>query len=120
MEHQTLEQQVEIKVDATKALEILSPIPAEKFIIGSYQGYRDPSRGCALGLIHMHFNPADAHGDLHGFGIRQLSERFLVERYNIAEDIASVNNEDNINGYTEPVIKDRVIHLLKDMIEAGY
>jgi len=36
------------------------------------------------------------------------------------QDITTVNNYTGCNGYNEPVTKDRVMHLLTDMIAAGY
>jgi hypothetical protein len=46
---------------------------------------------------------------------------YLKNKYGYEDiDIADVNNNPVHNGYTEPVIKDRVIHLLIDMIAAGY
>lgn len=124
---QSEEVKVPIKVDAKKALEILTPIPPEKFIVLSYQGYSDKTSGCAIGLIHMHFFPGGHPVNSleieaeNGYGIRQLSKNFLSEKHGVVgEDITSVNNKSETNGYTEPEIKDRVIHLLNDMAEAGY
>lgn len=56
-----------------------------------------------------------------GFGARQLTEKFLRDKHGLeGTDISSVNNGPYVNGYTEPKIKDRVMHLINDMIEAGY
>lgn len=107
-----------IEVGAKKALEIIEPIPPEDFIIYMYQE-GDSCRRCVLGHI-QHAISGDALSDSDGFGLRSKSERFLKEKHEIAADITAVNNGNNINGYNEPVIKDRVVHFLKDMVEAGY
>lgn len=110
-----------ISVDSKKALEILEAIPTEKFVHGDFKREEGGvTKGCALGHIHMHFGSEDGWGDYNGYGIRQASSLFLKKRYGLVASIAYVNNSDNVNGYTEPEIKDRVIHLLKDMVEAGY
>lgn len=56
-----------------------------------------------------------------GNPLRTLTEEYLTKYHNLHHaDGASVNNGPNLNGYNEPVIKDRVMHLLQDMIAAGY
>lgn len=104
---------------AQQIKDIIKPIPADQFCIGHYEN-SDKSQCCVLGHIHKHFG-SDAEGDGQGYGARQLSNEFLTEKHNLPfENIASVNNDTDINGYTEPVIKDRVMHLVEDMIAAGY
>jgi hypothetical protein len=102
---------------AQQIKDILEPIPAKKFIKNKYG---DGKRCCSLGFIHLHYNPLDPKGDFNGFGARQLTNKFLNEKYEISIDIADINNDSSINGYNESRIKDRVMHLINDMIEAGY
>lgn len=111
---------------AQEALRLLTPIPAEDFITGKFSDGR--GKCCAIGHIkrlqsnnpsdYSSFNCAEINR-VHP--IRSVSAVYLKDVHNAAPhaNIASVNNND-INGYTEPVIKDRVIHLLNDMIAAGY
>lgn len=50
-----------------------------------------------------------------------LSTREFLEKYhNEQENIISVNDHDNINGYNEDNPKDRAVHLLTEMVAAGY
>ena len=45
----------------------------------------------------------------------------MTEKHGYTDvDITSVNSYTGWNGYNEPVIKDRVMHLLTDMIAAGH
>jgi hypothetical protein len=96
---------------------ILEPIPAEQFTTMVYEDQK--GRCCALGHIHKALS-GDAIGDRNGFGARKLSTEFLSKTYRLSESIADVNNEGGINGYNETDPKSRVMHLLDDMIKAGY
>lgn len=56
-----------------------------------------------------------------GCELRENSLKFLNEKYSLIDlTISNVNNVDSINGYNQPEIKDRVMALLDDMVEAGY
>lgn len=112
-------------INAKKALEIIEPIPAEQFCTGVFDN--EMGQCCVIGHICKALTAntgggynGDAYADYDGFGIRGLSREFIKKHHNIPDSIASVNNNIDVNGYTEPVIKDRVVHLLKDMILAGY
>jgi len=119
---------------AQQIKDILETIPAEKFqtdylgwcrgaVWAKNNGNEDNGCSCFLGHIHRHFNPSDtgAIGDKNGYGARQLTASFLEKVHGIMyDDGVSVNNSDRINGYNEPEIKDRVMHLVNDMIKAGY
>lgn len=108
----------QITVNATKALEIILPIPADQFCVDQF--INDKGQCCVLGHIQR-VVAGDPYADMNGFGLRESSHDFLVEKHRIAySSIVSVNNSPGINGYTEPVIKDRVVHFLKDMQAAGY
>lgn len=118
---------------AQQIKDIIEPISAEKFQTHAYGHFKDGWSGknngpedngcsCFLGHIHRHFDPTDggARGDGDGYGARQLTEKFLREKHGVWEDGADVNNSPTVNGYNEPEIKDRVMHLINDMIAAGY
>lgn len=109
---------------AQEILDIISPIPADKFITGKFGYWDNPENGqsCFIGHINRALNPdGSPFGNHQGFGARQLTQKFLGEVHNLWDcDGADVNNEDFINGYNEPEIKDRIMHLLNDMVKAGY
>jgi len=112
---------------AQEALRLLSPIPYDQWIKDVFTDEKGAC--CAIG----HYtrlkskNPND-YGFLNcrDFNaeenpvLRDSSCKFIQEKYDIKDTIAGVNNTDEINGYNEPEIKDRVIHLLEDMVKAGY
>jgi hypothetical protein len=65
-------------------------------------------------------NCADWNKEFRSNSIRNLSDKFIYEKYGVGcTDIATVNNRPFLNDYIEDNPKDRVIHLLKDMVEAG-
>jgi hypothetical protein len=120
---------------AQEALDIILPIPAEKFMLGRYGD--DKGNSCVLGHIHRvkTGDPEDYMGDCNGFGLRERSTLFMmnthpdIKKYfdmsdddtiETVPDIADINNEAIYNGYTEENIKDRVVHFLTDMVAAGY
>lgn len=106
-----------MEINAKKALEILEPIPSENFC--AYMFSNDKNQCCAIGHINEDMS-GNAYFDSEGFGIRQLSKSFIRKTLKYERDIADVNNSPNIGHYNEPIIKDRVIHLLKDMVAANY
>lgn len=113
---------------AQEALRLLIPIPAEDFITDKFTD--EEGKCCAIGHIKRlkSYDPSNYSSDncsdmfTEDAAIRTASVKYLRDVHNAAwsANIASVNNNNDINGYTEPVIKDRVIHLLNDMIAAGY
>ena len=96
--------------------EIIAPIPADKFCTGDYVD--GEGRCCFLGHIQKHVlnNP---HADGDGFGARELTRLFLKETFKTRYPIdgSDVNNDRNINGYTESIIKDRLMHMIEDGIK---
>jgi len=118
--------------NAKQILDIIAPIPADRFqpnYYGHMRGFNCKNSGetdngcsCFLGHIHRHFEPTDGYaaGDGEGYGARYLTAKFLKEKHGISASGATVNNSPTINGYTEPEIKDRLMHMLTDMVEAGY
>lgn len=114
---------------AQQIKDIITPIPADTFVTNQFIQYNyDEEKGgpivaghCFLGKIHVHFDPENPFGDYDGFGARHLTQRFLEEKHNLKYTSGvDVNNDLTVNGYTEPEIKDRVMHLVDDMIAAGY
>ena len=104
---------------AQQIKDIIEPIPAEKFICSVY-GDKE-GNCCFLGHIHVALSPNKSYfGDDNGYGARQLTRKFLIEKHGINTDGSDVNNYETINGYTEPVIKDRIMHLIEDMITANF
>jgi len=112
---------------AQEALRLLIPIPKEEFITDTYTDGK--GKCCAIGHMQrlQSMDPSDyssynCSDFLAEQPIRSASRKYLSDIHNIhGHNIASVNNGDlTINGYTEPEIKDRVIHLLTDMVAAGY
>jgi len=94
---------------------IIEPIPEDKFCTGRY---RDDN-GCSCFLGHIHIAQIGDHwGDNEGYGARELTERFLKEVHGLAGvSGARVNNGTEVNGYNQPVIKDRLMAMIEDGIK---
>ena len=113
-------------MNATLAKELLLPIPKNEFIIGEFSN--NINKCCAIGhLVRLTSKkPNDYEQELSDHGVisqfcRDNVTKFISQKYNYDWcTLASINNSDSINNYNEIEIKDRVIHLLDDMIEAGY
>ncbi len=114
---------------AQDVLNLLLPIPAEDFITERFTD--EISKCCAIGHIerltsenpsdYRHPNCTDRKYGRQGSAFRAITEKFILQQHGLPSvTLSEVNNRPGVNGYTEPVIKDRVIHLLKDMIAAGY
>jgi hypothetical protein len=107
---------------AQKALDLLLPIPTEDFITTMFNDYS--SKCCAIGhLVRLTTgDPTDYERDLwdsvdsEAFNLRESSTRFMQG----VGGIARVNNINTVEPYTEDTSKARVVHLLEDMIKAGY
>lgn len=129
---------------AQKAKELLIGIPKEQWIIGSFTNGID--KCCAIGHYQRltsgyctnysfdncsDYNPYTSFNPDKESVLRIISIRYFREVHNIENmSIACVNNNgDGISndryklhklGYIEDNPKDRVMHLLDDMIKAGY
>lgn len=118
---------------AAEAKELLQQVPKENFIMKYYSNEIDSC--CAIGHLKRltSENPEnyriencwDSIGEHDGdevYLFARKTVRAYIEKFHGEQgyDLSSVNNSTKVNGYTEPEIKDRVIHLLDDMIEAGY
>lgn len=116
---------IERGMTITKAIEIkaiLAPIPNKNFINNAW-GLDNSSLSCSLGHIHRALSPKgynDYTGDRGGYGAANIVYKFMREVHDLDSGMVSVNDENNVNGYTEPITKDRVMHLVNDMISAGY
>jgi len=103
------------KIETFKQIkEIIEPIPEDQFCVGEFENFREQC--CFLGHIQKYIS-GDAFLDRRGFGARQLTRTFLREVHNIYANGADVNNGPYINGYTEPIIKDRLMHMIEDGIK---
>lgn len=115
-------------MNATKALELLEPIPGDEFITGNFTNGIDKccSEGHLVRLLSNNPNdysepncmPTSASNGLLWF-IHQVTE-FYAKQYPEVSVCMTFINDFEHSGYTEPKIKDRVIHLLKDMKKSGY
>ena len=111
---------------AQEALRLLSSVPAEKYITHSFSD--ENNQCCAIGhYIRLksgdpnNYSTENCSDYFFNFSIREMSTNFIKHQYGIqGASIATVNNGNAVNGYSEPAIKDRVIHLLQDMVKAGY
>ncbi len=52
--------------------------------------------------------------------INKSTTKFMKEKHSIYIEIYYINDRDGYNGYNEKHPKERITHLLKDMIKAGY
>ena len=114
---------------AQRALRLLSPIPTENFITGTFTDI--VSSCCVVGhyVRLISDNPDDYSSencrDFEKFGyagcdLRIASEQFLKSKGNYGT-IATVNNgNDEDLPYLQNTPKERSIALLNDMIKAGY
>ena len=97
--------------------EIIEPIPADQFCTKKFEN--EKGQCCFLGHIHKHIDGNAYYGDGDGHGARELTRLFFVDLkisvYRL--DGTDVNNRNNINGYTEPIIKDRLMHMIEDGIK---
>lgn len=58
--------------------------------------------------------------DIENIQLRDALAKYLHKIHSTDISITTINNSNEINRYTEPEIKDRVIHLFEDMVAAGY
>lgn len=113
------------KTIAQEAKELLSAVPADDFLV--YRFSDNKGKCCVIGhwtrlrsSDPSNYDSDNCH-DEYRSPLRSISTKFLEEVHNIVgSNIATVNNGDDVNGYNEPEVKDRVLHLLDDMIAAGY
>ena len=93
--------------------EIIEPIPADQFCKDYFEN--DKGQCCFLGHIQKHVS-GSALEDFGGFGALSLTERFLESAHGTWCDGSRVNNSPSVNGYNEPIIKDRLMHMIEDGI----
>ncbi len=119
----TKKKEIKEETIAQKALRLLSEVPKDDFITGEFTDKN--GKCCAIGhyVRLTSDNPSDFSNDnchdMWNSDIRLLSRDFCFETYKLEITIAGVNNEDTHNGYNEDNPKDRVIHLLTDMVAEG-
>lgn len=100
---------------AKEALEIIEPIPSEKFITCAYDG--EGGTHCTLGFIIE-----ASKGEFRENKFREKTNRFIQYKTNqaigsITTDIIRVNDTKFVNGWNHPVIKHRVVAFLTEMVE---
>lgn len=110
------------------ALRILKPIPKKNWIVKNFTD--NIGKCCAIGHYTRltSSNRKDfSHGNCSDWcrkplvdKLRKNTETFLNNYGFHYRDIASVNNSPDINGFNEPEIKDRVIHLLTEAVKEGF
>lgn len=110
---------------AQRAYRLLSPIPAEQWITDQYTNNENAC--CAIGHYNRlnsknpnNYSIENCQENYLSADIRVISKRFIETRYRLYSDIATVNNSSTVNGYTEETPKERVLHLLTDMIAEGF
>lgn len=113
---------------AQKMYRLLSPIPGENWMCDMFTDGK--GKCCFIGHYQRltHGNPddystkncTDWNSRAKPSLARSLTRRFLQDVLHIAYDGSDVNNRASVNGYTENNPKDRIMHLLQDMIKAGY
>ena len=107
---------------AQRALDLLSPIPADQWTTKTYGfGPERPQKHCALGHLNLLAGSKLAsisNENLSEFELSDLTNRFLKSK-GLTGDIVSVNDTTDVPGYTEDNPKDRIIHLLSDMVAVG-
>lgn len=117
------------ELTAQQIKDLLSPIPKKEWMINKFSNGKN--KCCFLGhLQRLHSNnPKDYSIKNCGEGFfgqkirtnaRELTEKALIEMHGLYIDGAFVNNSPDYNGYTENNPKDRIMHLLDDMIKYGF
>ncbi len=109
---------------AASALRLLSDISPDYFISGAYS---DGSRCCAVGhYVRLtsddpsDYSLANCSDAVRGNELRRVSEKFMMKRLGRYSSVIAVNDGKPDTGYTEAGIKDRIVRLLNDMVDAGY
>lgn len=109
---------------AQKALRLLNGVPESQFIMGKFTDRE--GKCCAIGHYKRltSNNPKDysslnCHDDFES-DLREKTIQFIQEKHGLTKSIADVNNQQDINGYTQKTIKKRVVALLKQMVKEGY
>lgn len=111
-------------ITAKQALLILKPIPSELFTTNTFYN-RETEKSCAIGWIRRKLSKetteyGKATNYLIGQELFNSSIKFLEKYHNADKTIIQVNDTNEVNGYIEDNPKDRVVHLLTDMVKAGY
>lgn len=108
------------------AYRLLKYVPAKNWIVDNFTD--EKASCCAIG----HYERLTS-ADPKDYSIRNCAEYHAVSPIRLPTesaikkltgvsymDIAAINNSPTINGYTEPLIKARVLHFLRDAIKAGF
>lgn len=115
---------------AQQALMILESIPKEQWCTGVLSNH--DGTHCALGHTYNHnygYYPKDYVENMYDpytQKINELTIKYHNDKYDLNISLSDVNDGDYAISTLEPIPypethpKDRVIHCLKDMVEAGY
>lgn len=117
-------------MNATKAKELLLPIPKEDFLLGRFSD--EEGKCCAVGhLIRLTSKKPNDYSSYNcwdfndiryepvGVFCRDTIRKFIKNKHKETGDLSIVNNKNTINGYNQDNPKDRVIALFDDMIKEG-
>lgn len=111
-----MENNLKKTVSVKEIFDLLSSKPPESWCTGSYE---NSGKYCALGHINNYYSDSSNHSSLER-PIRMKISEFIKSKYALNHtDIINVNDTTGVNNYTEEHPKDRVLHLLNDMIDAG-
>jgi hypothetical protein len=113
------------RITALEAKTLLEPIPKDDFIVGDFTD--SVGKCCGVGhLVRLKSkNPNDYTQNCRDWNGRDGIEKFvrydvkdfIKSKYGIThKNLADVNNNPYVNGYTQDNPKDRVMALLNDMI----
>jgi len=103
------------ELTASKAKELLLPIPKEEFILYYYER---GGKHCSLGHLNKLIG-GDAYLLAPTSAFIGSVYDFIKRKYGEVAGLTTVNDTIHVNNYTEDNPKDRVIHLLNDMIAEG-
>lgn len=104
-------------------LSIIENIDENLFCKDSFEN--EQGQRCVVGHYNkVKYNNPHQFSEHHKIDdpIRKITAKFFAEKYNVVSinGIAWINNFDTFPPYTEVKIKDRVVHVIKDMVAAGY
>ena len=113
-------------MNAVEARSLLIGIPKKDFLTHYFSN--DIGKCCSVGhLVRLKSSDPNSYdqplsdaynGEVSEF-VREDVKRFIKKKYNQWATLASVNNNNDINGYNQDNPKDRVIALLDDMINTN-
>ena len=110
-------------MNATKALELLEPIPSDQIITEYFTNTKDK---CCSGGHLTRLTSDDPHNyssrNCYPYPISDVWHfiRVDIKAFTKKYDLSRINNSNELKKYPQSTPKERVIALFKDMIKAGY